>query len=324
MSQKNKKTHSGLLYKIIALLFILGFIIGIVGVIIINITPMQRILLFLFIVLISFLLLSIKKGWLKKLTSKNKKLVPPTNNPQNLQAQLSSIKPIPQIDVYKSQINDVLLNIDKMSTHGLDFEEFTVQLLSDNGFENVSKTQGSGDYGIDVLASKDGITYAIQCKCYSDKVGNKAVQEAFSGKSFYNCMVAAVLTNNYFTNAAIETAKANNVLLWDREKLIEFLKPYIKNERGRQVKHLLAFMATSVKHTLKAHNIECKIIDIILSPDYTLIVFEVGKEKDISNISNYLEEIANYIPSSCVQIKEANYPQLTLNIANPTELKMLL
>lgn len=29
---------------------------------------MQRILLFLFIVLISFLLLSIKKGWLKKLT----------------------------------------------------------------------------------------------------------------------------------------------------------------------------------------------------------------------------------------------------------------
>lgn len=220
--------------------------------------------------------------------------------------------------------DDVLANIDKMSSHGLDFEEFTVQLLLDNGFENVKKTQGSGDYGIDVLAEKDGITYAIQCKCYSDKVGNKAVQEAFSGKSFYNCMVAAVLTNNYFTNAAIETAKANNVLLWDRNKLIDLLKEYIIKERSRQVIPHLRHMAISVKQTLKTHNIECKIVDIFPSPDYTLIVLEISKEKDISNISNYLEEIANYIPSSCVQLKEANYPQLTLNIANPAELKMLL
>lgn len=116
--------------------------------------------------------------------------------------------------------------IDSLTTRGLEFEEFTVKLLSKNGFINVRKTQGSGDYGIDVLAEKEGVTYAIQCKCYSDKVGNKAVQEAYSGKSFYNCMVAAVLTNNYFTKAAEETAKANNVLLWDRNKLDEFLKVF--------------------------------------------------------------------------------------------------
>lgn len=268
--------------------------------------------------------MSLKVEWLKKLISKNKTTVSPTNNPQNLQTQLSSIKPTPQIDVYNSKINDVLINIDQMSTHGLDFEEFTVQLLLDNGFEKVSKTQGSGDYGIDVLASKDGITYAIQCKCYSDKVGNKAVQEAFSGKSFYNCMVAAVLTNNYFTNAAIETAKANNVLLWNREKLIDFLKLYIKNERERQVKHLLAFMATSVIQTLKSHNIESKVIDIFLSVDDTLIVLEINKEKEMLEFSNYLEEIASYIPSACIKIKEITYPRLTLSIANPNELKMLL
>ena len=60
------------------------------------------------------------------------------------------------------------------------------------------------------------------------KAGNKAVQEAFSGKAYYNCMVAVVFTNNHYTAAAIETARVTNVMLWDREKLIEFLKNYKK------------------------------------------------------------------------------------------------
>lgn len=80
-------------------------------------------------------------------------------------------------------------------------------------------TSTSGDYGIDILAEKDDITYGIQCKRYGGKVGNHAVQEALSGASYYHCMVAVVLTNNYFTPAAIETAQKTNVLLWDRDKL---------------------------------------------------------------------------------------------------------
>lgn len=75
--------------------------------------------------------------------------------------------------------------------------------------------------GIDVLAEKDGVTYAIQCKCYSDNVGNHAVQEAHSGASYYGRMVAAVMTNRYFTAAAKETAARIHVLLWDRDKLLQ-------------------------------------------------------------------------------------------------------
>lgn len=70
---------------------------------------------------------------------------------------------------------------------------------------------------------KDGVTYAVQCKCYSDKVGNHAVQEATSGAQYYHRMVAVVLTNSTFTPAAIETAQKTNVLLWDREKLKEMM-----------------------------------------------------------------------------------------------------
>lgn len=119
--------------------------------------------------------------------------------------------------------DSILSRIDEMSTHGLDFELFTEKMLLCLGYSEAHATQGSGDFGIDVLAKKEGISYAIQCKCYSNTVGNKAVQEAYSGKSYYHCMVAVVLTNNYFTDAAKETAKKNNVLLWDRNTLKGFL-----------------------------------------------------------------------------------------------------
>lgn len=101
------------------------------------------------------------------------------------------------------------------------FERYCADLLEKNGFTAVEVTRASGDFGIDVLAEKDGITYAIQCKYYADKVGNHAVQEAFAGKEFYDRMVAAVMTNSTFTPAAIETARETHVLLWDGAKLAE-------------------------------------------------------------------------------------------------------
>ena len=102
---------------------------------------------------------------------------------------------------------------------GHDFEYFCAQLLERNGFENVNVTQGSGDQGIDIIAFKDKVKYGIQCKCYSSDIGNKAIQEAFSGARFYDCHVPVVLTNRHFTKSALQLAEKINVLLWDREKL---------------------------------------------------------------------------------------------------------
>lgn len=118
---------------------------------------------------------------------------------------------VPQTPVY-----------DTMEGH--DFEYYCANLLKSNGFCNVSVTQGSGDQGIDVLAEKGGVKYGIQCKCYSKDIGNKAVQEAFAGKTFYHCHVAAVLTNRYFTKSAQELAAVNQVLLWDRDQLEKFVQ----------------------------------------------------------------------------------------------------
>lgn len=107
---------------------------------------------------------------------------------------------------------------------GHEFENFCATLLKQNGFKNVSVTKGSGDQGIDVLATKDGIKYGIQCKCYSSEVGNKAVQETFSGKTFYNRHIGVVLTNNYFTASAKELAERNGIILWDRKQLLKMIE----------------------------------------------------------------------------------------------------
>ena len=66
--------------------------------------------------------------------------------------------------------------LDAMEGH--DFEYFCADLLEDHGFKSVEVTRGSGDYGVDVLAEKEGVTYAVQCKRYDGPVGVKAVQEA--------------------------------------------------------------------------------------------------------------------------------------------------
>jgi len=110
----------------------------------------------------------------------------------------------------------------KYDVHSLDeiegheFEYYCAELLRKRGFIDVSVTKGSGDYGIDILAEKDGVTYAIQCKAYTTPVGVKAVQEAYAGREFYDRMVGAVLTNQYFTKPAVEAAKKLKILLWDR------------------------------------------------------------------------------------------------------------
>ena len=67
-----------------------------------------------------------------------------------------------------------------------------------------------------IIPEKDGVTYAIQCKAYTTPVGVKAVQEACAGREFYDRMVGAVLTNQYFTKPAVEAAKKLKILLWDR------------------------------------------------------------------------------------------------------------
>lgn len=105
---------------------------------------------------------------------------------------------------------------------GYEYEKKCAELLKARGFTDVRVTPGSGDQGIDVLAKKNDKKYGVQCKYYEGTVGNKAVQEAFAGASFYDCDVAMVITNSSFTKAAEEMALKLGVELWSDINAITF------------------------------------------------------------------------------------------------------
>lgn len=109
-------------------------------------------------------------------------------------------------------------DVDLMS--GQEFEKFIAELFSKMGFET-EVTKATGDQGIDVIASKNGDKIGIQAKCYSGTVGNSAIQEAVAGKNYYRLDKAMVITNNLFTDAAQQLARANSIVLWDRNILKE-------------------------------------------------------------------------------------------------------
>lgn len=104
---------------------------------------------------------------------------------------------------------------DRMDGH--DFEYYCADILKRKGFRKVTVTQGSGDYGIDIIAWKDNVKYGIQCKRYSGNVGYRAVEEAYTGAGIYSCSRAVVMTNSGFTKQAKQGARRLGVELWGSE-----------------------------------------------------------------------------------------------------------
>ena len=106
--------------------------------------------------------------------------------------------------------------IDKMT--GLEFEICVSKLLRAQGYKNVRLTE-KYDYGVDIIAEKDGIKWGIQIKRYSDLVKADAVRQVVTALKIYNCDRSMVITNSVFSQTAKELARINDCVLIDRETL---------------------------------------------------------------------------------------------------------
>jgi restriction system protein len=105
---------------------------------------------------------------------------------------------------------------------GADFEQYVGTLLKAQGFA-VYLTKTTGDYGIDMLATKGRVTYAIQTKCYKETVSSHAVSEAVASKQYYRADKAVVITSNFFTPNAKMLAARTNCVLIDRLQLADWI-----------------------------------------------------------------------------------------------------
>lgn len=106
---------------------------------------------------------------------------------------------------------------------GIEFEHFISYLFEGMGY-SVIVTPASGDQGIDIIVAKQGVRLGVQAKRYITPVTNTAIQEVVAGIGHYNLQKGIVVTNSNYTKSAIELAKSNDVILWDRNKLIEIIQ----------------------------------------------------------------------------------------------------
>lgn len=162
-----------------------------------------------------------------------------TSSQSRLQSPVRAVSPL-RSSTHRPTVRLTMADLDRMEGH--DFEYACADILSANGYSDVQVTQASGDYGIDVLASKNGNLYAIQCKCYQSAVGNHAVQEAYAGAAYYGGRIPVVMTNQNFTSAATNMAQNLGVQLWGRSEVSRLLVAY-NNENGKTLNwRVLSFL----------------------------------------------------------------------------------
>ena len=101
---------------------------------------------------------------------------------------------------------------------GVEFEEFVAAQLRTRGW-SVANTASSGDYGVDLVATKGDTRMAVQCKRQAKPVGVAAVQQVVSGAAHHGCHQAVVVTNQAFTKAARQLASTHHCRLIGREQL---------------------------------------------------------------------------------------------------------
>ncbi len=145
-----------------------------------------------------------------------------------LKTELQTIEKRIELENFEKRLleEDEQIQLEEIDNlNGYEFEDFLKNLFSKMGYQ-VEQTRLSGDQGADLVVVKFGKKTVIQAKRFGGKVGNKAVQEIMAAISLYQAQNGMVITNSYFTPAAVELANANNIELVDRNALEELLNKH--------------------------------------------------------------------------------------------------
>jgi restriction endonuclease Mrr len=131
------------------------------------------------------------------------------------------------IEPYKSELTRVKaqeeerkkLNetIEKLSEYSaLEFEEWFADILKELEYEKVTPTPSSNDEGIDILAEKEGLKVAIQCKHWKKKKVGRPEVQAFLGAIQHAQLTRGILvTTGLFTEGARKMADEHPIKLID-------------------------------------------------------------------------------------------------------------
>ncbi|NDV51536.1 restriction endonuclease [Salipiger sp. PrR003] len=103
-------------------------------------------------------------------------------------------------------------------TDPAEFEHWCAAQMRHFGWDADVTKQGY-DQGIDIVARKGALAIGLQVKRYNTPVGNKAIQEAYTGKGYYGLAGVGVLATAGFTPSARRLAATTGVILLSPHEL---------------------------------------------------------------------------------------------------------
>ncbi len=120
-----------------------------------------------------------------------------------------------------------LVDIDVMD--GLEFERFVAKVMASRGFSKVRLTERY-DYGVDIIAHKDGVRWGVQVKRHNRMVKAEAVRQVVTALNKYKCQRAMVVTNSTFSRPAKVLADTNDCILIGKNELAEWIIAFQRGE----------------------------------------------------------------------------------------------
>lgn len=120
---------------------------------------------------------------------------------------------------------EALLQLEMAEVDAMDpraFEELVAHLLNAQGYRT-QLTKGSGDFGVDVVASNGQRRIAVQVKRYREALSAKPIGEVLVGMPHYHCNECMVVTNSTFTGPAVQAAAPHPCTLVDRRELARWM-----------------------------------------------------------------------------------------------------
>lgn len=215
-----------------------------------------------------------------------------------------------------------LKQLDKMDGH--QFEYACADILKANGYKHVKVTRSSGDFGVDIIAEKDKVRYAIQCKRYNHKLDNTPIQEVVGGLAYYQCDKGAVMTNQYFTEPAKQLAQVNDIKLLDRDTLSHMVD---KTEKSFDDKlNLFRSYLTNSSAMLVAYLEKCGIYSRIedINTDTKTLSFTLKLKfaDDIENVKAKKKAISKITKAKVIDIVQNENDMITIIVRTPRKYRI--
>lgn len=215
-----------------------------------------------------------------------------------------------------------LKQLDEMDGH--QFEYACADILKANGYKHVKVTRGSGDFGVDVIAEKDKVRYAIQCKRYNHKLDNTPIQEVVGGLAYYQCDKGAVMTNQYFTEPAKQLAQVNDIKLLDRDTLSHMVDKTEKSfdDKLNLFRSYLTNSSTMLVAYLEKCGIYSRIEDINTDTKTLSFTLKLKFADDIENVKAKKKAISKITKAKVIAIVQNENDMITIIVRTPRKYRI--